>query len=201
LGISIARQDDINYFGYSAGKKQGFVASYEAPTRIMELAPDFEEDNLLDALVLHHELRHAMQDTQNRTDLHSEDDFRKYLAMYRAQAGENFKIFLIEEASAYMYEIEAMNLLLDGELKAAHREGRKIDMAGALLKLKARPDQKGMVEMLADIARIYYGSGSGPRGMTQKYLEDMVVFHREHLGQNIDFYESANFRNLKRWNK
>lgn len=200
-GTGSVKQDNINYFGYQSGGRElkGLAAAYSPPTREMVLAPDFDEDNLLDNLVLYHELRHVTQDTSVRHSISSQAEFQQYVAFYTRKSGNKRRVFVLDEASAYMYEIEALNLLLDGALKEAAKKGVQLDVQQVRAQLNASKNQTGLLNMILEMGYAYYNSGSTDKGITQSFLREMVRTYRKNGYTKAQFILRGDFRNPQRW--
>lgn len=200
-GIGSAKNANINYFGYRIGgpELRGFAAAYSPPSREMILAPDFDADNLFDSLVLYHELRHVMQDTAVRDSISSDAELRQYLAFHDRKPGQKNRVFVMDEASAYMFEIEALNLLLDGALKDAAKKGVQLDAEQIRTQLNASKNQTALLGLIMEMGYSYYNSGSSDKGITQSFLREMVRMYRKNVDAKADFIFSADFRNPQRW--
>lgn len=170
-GTSVLKQENINYFSYGVGKNESSIASYIPISRTMMLNEKIAAKNMLDMAVVAHELRHVMQDTGVRANISSEQEFIAYQRAYALAPGEKMAVFILEEATAYAYEIETINLLLDGAMKKSALENRPLNTDDALKKLNARPDQNGLLELLQEFANAYYRSGSTLDGLRKSYID------------------------------
>lgn len=195
-GEDIVAQRDPNWFGYKAAHLDNAAAAFEAPFRLMDISPDFDPENLLDVLVFYHELRHAMQDTQTREQIHSEKEFQQYIDFFLKPP---VKYPVLEEASAYLYEIEALNLLLDNQLKESIEKGKILDIQFVAKKLGIKPNDQKRIDLLRlvlTLAEDFYRSGSGLQiGITRKFMDALITRVKEHGGSDLVFIDHVDFRN------
>lgn len=172
-GSPIILQTDINYFSYALKDAGNYdsVASFAPRSRTMFLPLSLDEKNLLDSLVIFHELQHVMADTAVRFKLKSEAEFDAYNASFIVHPGDKQRILIISEGSSFSYEIEMLNILLNGKLK---RE-EAIDLDSVKTALNAREDQKVTITLVLELAKSYYQSGSSfSSGMKIGYLEKVA---------------------------
>ncbi len=193
----------MNYFMFHAlpPALAGTAANYNISNRTVEVSPEFDPFNLLDIIIFHHELRHVMQDTALRSSLSTREDFDRYMAFFTLHSeNDPQKVLVFNEASAYMYEIETLNVLLDGELKTSILNGNPLSLEYIRGKLHARERQIDTIQLLVAFATSYYTSGSTYRGLTPSFLDTIVATYRRQAGK-FDFYETGDFRNPKKWSR
>lgn len=165
------RQQNINYFSYGVdSKNSGFSAAYIPPQRVVKLDAGFDKDNLLDGLILYHELQHVMHDTVTRSKLNTKEKFDDYNNFFRGSKGDKMRMSVLGEGTAYGVEIELLNVILDGRLK----NGEAVNIEEVRKLLKARKDQIGTVALLLEFANAYYGSKSSIKGLRRSYLQKIA---------------------------
>jgi hypothetical protein len=145
---------DETYFFYSIMPPSAVQeARFSPAVRLMGLSEDIDPDNDLDMLTFFHELRHVIHDTLRRSRLRTDAERRANLEFYRTPMNVNRPkhLDLLDEATAYAVEIEALNLLLDGELESSVRDHRALDVEAALRRLHARPDQHQRERLLVGV--------------------------------------------------
>lgn len=177
------------YFTYAATNlPPGYAAAFTPPNRRMELTRDFDKNNIIDILILYHELRHVIMDTNIRMNLAPEKR-EAYLETFRKKlgAGENIHVTVSEEVFAYGLELEMLDLFLDGALRETFSGGRVVFPADILQKLKGRPDQLGVLSFLFDLAASYYPEGMrvDPRDgriFSHKRFMDAITVKMEQMG-------------------
>lgn len=205
-GIMQTALSNPYYFTYAATDPQpGLAASFMPPSRRMELSTDFEENNTIDMLILYHELRHVVMDSNIRMSF-PPNMVEKYMANFSnmLQPGEKKHVNVLEEIFAYGLEIEMLDLCLDGELKGSFLEGRPITPEYILQRLKGRTDQLGVIKILLEFASAYYPQGMkvdpiGRRLISNKRFMDAVSQTIEKLGFDpFTFDQSEGFKEYKR---
>lgn len=159
-----------HFFFYDEGAlPSGTCAGFGPASRTMIVARDIDPANLRDMLVFYHELKHAALDGNIRTAIQSQQQYERYMAFHTGRRGEKPRSDITQELLAYGSELEVMDLLFDGALRA----GRFPSAPAALRALNARDNQRGDVELLLDLARLYFPHGMHknmpfPQGLTNK---------------------------------
>lgn len=198
-GLTEVKQENGSWFGYGSRVNIKFAASYGAPNREMGISSEFDPEKVMNLLVLYHELRHVMQDNQLRDGIHSRKDFDDYIAVYTKKIDGKPISPVVEESSAYLYEIEALNVLLDGELRAAILDKKPFDLEKARIQLKIQRDDKSslnMLDLLVEMARSYYLSGSNMNGLHKPFTDKIVQLTRKHAG-DMSFVERIDSHGMR----
>tara|TARA_Y100000310_G_scaffold331324_1_gene404663 strand:- start:1057 stop:2223 length:1167 start_codon:yes stop_codon:yes gene_type:complete len=185
------RQKDINYFSYilmsdSTAQNGSLVAAFSPLLRAMTIADDWQADNLVDILVLSHEIHHVGQDTNERVRLDTKEKFDAFQSFYGATDPSVKPVVILNyELAAYAYEIELMNLLLNGYIRLSvdQREPINIDLVAS--ELKAREDQRGLVELLCNFAQLYYPEALSNNGAFNKRFARVLAGHYMQLGYRV----------------
>lgn len=179
-GAKETKLENPYFFGYRAQKLEtGAVAGFEAPTKTMFLNPNIDLNNLLDFLIIYHELRHAAQDGNIRKAIRSQEQFNAYLRFHTQDRNTEKRVEIMHEATAYAYEIEMLDLILEGELKKTITMGEPLDINNLLKKLNARVEQKETVELLVGFARAYYPEAQSKGGLTKRFVDFTARLYRE----------------------
>lgn len=173
------------HFFYAANSNLGHMAAgVESLSRVMYLSPNLDTHNYVDMLVFYHELRHVAQHTNIRMNLHSPEEWEAYKRFNTMLVGEKPRININEEATAYAFEIELLNLMLNGELKMKIRSGDQIDIQSLHRRLRGRTNQIGTVELFVVLARAYYPNGMSSGGFPRRFVDEIAVRERA-LGKDI----------------
>lgn len=169
------KQKNINYFGYNitTEKDKGTVASYIPPMRLMKLSPEFDKDNLLDALIMYHECQHVLQDTSVRAQLDTKEKYEKYMGSFFKKR-DRIAFNVLAEGTAYAFEIELLDMILGGKL----RRHEKLDAEEVRKALNARQGQMGTIKLLLGMADEYFGTNSSlSAGLNKRYLDHLVSIY------------------------
>jgi hypothetical protein len=153
------------------------AASFDPPARRMDLSDGFEPENEADLLVLFHELLHVHYDSQLRASINTEEGWRRYRSLYFYDPKkEKPKLNIIDEGGAVALELEAMNVLLDGELKRAIQNGEPINKREILRKFGAtKLNQIGPLSFnLNFFAEAYFKDGEKFRGYPKALLDQIA---------------------------
>ncbi len=136
----------------------GMAAAYIPAEKALKMAPDFNPDSLVELLILYHELRHTVDDSNVRARIRTAEEFRAYMAFVTGNTNERARMTIESEAGAYSYEIEVLNILLDDQLR--QRNGNMgIEEVCRMLHLTSESD-KNFIGLMLDMARAYYPHGS-----------------------------------------
>ncbi len=185
------RIGDLNWFFYNTlrhsehdnpeyGNIENYMAAaFSPPFREIRISPEFDPNKLMDLLVAYHELRHAVNDSNVRTGLNSREQYEAYMNFRRGRQGERQRFLIEDEAGAFAYEIEVLNVLLDDMLR--QRSGN-IDVTLAAEQL-AVSDQHGksILRMLIEFAQVYYPHGM-TGGMFNTAFPRLVIQNYEAIG-------------------
>ncbi len=142
------------------------AAGFEPLSAIMHLSPDFDPNDDVDMLILYHELRHVAQSARTKMQIRGPREYDEYVDFH---TGPKRRMLINEEASAYAYEIEVLNLLCGGELSRAAQEGRAVDMN--LLHSMIKTKRVRTLETLVYFAQHYYPEGAISGHFSQRFLE------------------------------
>lgn len=149
-------------------------ASYSSPWRVIHLREDFDTGNMVDLLVLYHELCHVLNDNAQREVMNTPEKYEYYMKfLLHDPEKEKRRIDILDEGIAYGHEIEAMNVLLDGQLKKDIERGVLPNADEVAHKFHARQDQIGLLKNLFVTARAYY-LGGGKMGFAPKIFMDKI---------------------------
>lgn len=182
-GLKRIRLDNINYFAFDVlPQGASSSAAFEPPTKIMFLTEDFDPSNLMDLLTLYHECFHAMQDTQYRDTFNHDKERMEYYLDYLKN--QRVKMRVVNwEASAYAFELEAMDLLLDGFLREMAVDDHGFQVGDVLHQLNGRPDQASHVMVLGGLAFRYFEAGSyNPYQFSRSYVDGLANYYLDHEG-------------------
>lgn len=140
---------DFNYFFIQVtDDPRNLAASYSPSEKTIHLNSKLANLNLLDLLIVYHELVHVVQDTNVRKTLTTAEQVEKYFAFL----GDRVRIIGLFEHEAYLDEVQLLNLLTKGQLRTDVLSGR-LDINRYFTFLGAREEQRGTVAFLLDIAR------------------------------------------------
>lgn len=170
-GAGELRQKNLNFFRYdwfenvpASPGLASMAAAYMPVTRVMAVSKDFNAHNTLDLLILYHELFHVTQDTGERARLQSRAQYDAYVQFYTGLRHEKPRMVLNFETTAYAYELEMLDLAVNGRLREMVRDSNKqatleADAATLAAMLGAREDQVSTLELLCEFARAYFPEG------------------------------------------
>lgn len=172
----LIRQTDINFFRYDwldnladAVETESLAAAYLPLSRGMGLRRDFDPGNRLDLLILYHELIHVGQDTKERALLETRELYDRYVDFYTAPSRDMLKVIVNYETTAYARELEMLDMLLDGGLRRMVVAG-KCDAAAVARALNIRDDQRETVEILCELAGLYFPDGVTSEGLPHAFV-------------------------------
>jgi hypothetical protein len=164
--IFLLAQQQPHHYAYENLPIQ-FVAAFAPTRRSMILPPDLNPQNPMFKWAKLHETYHIYQFAEHRRRM-GLDGFLRFMN------GSN-PVFLVDEVQAYGYELEAMNLELDGEL-------RKIAQAGGVLDGDRMRQQLGGIDdryrtpmqFLAYIGTQYFRDGKEDGVYPQAYVQSVL---------------------------
>ncbi len=166
----MVKQANINYFSFRFNPHSvGVAASFVPIERCVCIDSTFDTNNIFDLVVLYHELRHVVQDTLHRVSIKTDRDFEQYQNFLTAKAGEKTRILLVDETTAYAYELELLNLISKGQLKT---QASDPGFNGTWFRSQfaIRDDQLGVADVLAELSVLYF-----PEGLRQSALPKQFV--------------------------
>lgn len=178
-----------NYFfydlkeGHHPGEgKSGGAASFSPVERIMYLPPEHDPQSLLRLLIQYHEIRHANQDASRRVAMmNNPSALQAYIEFHSGRGNQKPKLILTEEASAYAYELEVLNLLLKGKLQS----GQIPPVKDVIQTLGCTSREQEGIESLLELARNYYPEGMTGAIFTTRFLN---VLKDWHIAAGYDVY-------------
>ena len=167
------QQENLNFFFYGRrgdveGSISEFAAAFAPTMRLMIL--DQKHDSLVDLLVLHHELRHAMQDIKERGNIQTEEEFDQYIAFHTDGERGRPRLILNWETTAYAYELELLNIMLGDQLRESVLRGHVLKSSVIAERLNAQPDDMTSINFLRKLADLYYPQGFSGEGFDPRYV-------------------------------
>lgn len=182
-GIQTPLQD-IRHFLFQLLGDVPLAAGFSPPDKTVSLNKQFDPNNLFDVLVLYHELEHVRQDTEVRKRLTTAQSFDSYMRFYTLGRGEKPRIIGAWEQEAYLKEIFILNALMDGRVKT-DAVRNSFDVNEYLKALRAPAERRGSVELLLDIAKTIYNSGSSLTNLAPTYADTINNYYRRDRGSDI----------------
>ncbi len=173
-----------NYFFFRFRDIDSYEAEFSPVERTISVPPGFDPENILDFLVLYHELSHVAQDNGERKTIQSEAQYSEYLRFYEVKPPDEPNVILNYELSAYGLEIELLNLLLDGELKRKIARDEALDAFDIAQRLKVRKDQEPLLDLILSLAISYYPEGQTKKGYTHRFFK-AVFENPAYTGKNL----------------
>ena len=199
------KQTNINYFSYELlvdrsphDRTARYAAAGYAPaTRKFFFPREIIQMNILDFVVTAHELIHVAQDTKERAQLHTEQHFARYVHFYSTEKGEKPRIILNNETTAYAYELELLDMLLDGGLRTmvASRDKAATARLGSVVPL--RSGQEKMLEYLIELAFLYFPAGLTRQGLPATFVHHVARAYRA-IGYELYTREAGSTRKIHR---
>ncbi|MDZ4284864.1 MAG: hypothetical protein U1A28_03505, partial [Patescibacteria group bacterium] len=179
-------QENINYFSYQLLEDRRpndttmhhAIAAYAPLTRKFYLSRGVVHMNVLDFVIAAHELFHVTQDTRERTRLNSEQQFMEYVNFYSTNRGESPRIILNNETTAYAYELELLDLLLDGKLRSVtlSKDVAAVTSLGGAIHIRAEQEQT--FESLVGLASLYFPNGMTKNGLPAEFVHQIARIYR-----------------------
>lgn len=187
--------DDVMYFSLALLKDdEGFAAAFEPSGRTLRVSDRFSLSNLLDVVVSYHELDHALQDGQVRKNLRSQEEEESYHRFYSPIPGTRPRIVGVFEQQAYLKELFVTDLLTDGRFKADMLTGTA-QVDDYVQQLRARPSQRGIVEVLIQLGERAFSTGSTPDSIHPDFASLVNTKYRD---AGFDIYEIGSSGSLQR---
>lgn len=191
------RVENPYHFRYHVDKKmQGMSAGFLPLHRVMSVSDDIDPNNLLDMLVVYHELSHALSDANTRQQLRSKEEFDAYMSFYTSGPNQQKRMILNEEATAYAREIEMLNILLKGKLKESVTTGKALSIDDIQKVLNCKSMQHGTIEMLITLANAYYPEGMSTGNFTKKFMDMIAAMYRS---QGYEVYVPWSTRGFRKY--
>ena len=181
------RQENINFFSYGTWQiieKQHYYkeqiehlyACYIPLARTVIINSD--NGNLLDQIVLHHELYHSSQDIKIRAELDTREKFDEYTSFFTGSAKDKPSIIINWEFTAYGMELELINLILDGYMYNQSIRHAMPEVEYVADGLEARKDQIPTIELLCEMSIKYFPEGITLGGYTNKFVRHIAnLYH------------------------
>ena len=181
--MTLGSLKDTRHFSYGPmpeNTEQGHMlyAGF-APTHQMIAFRSDAQFNDFDNLIFHHELRHVGHFGNRRKEMGDAQYFQLIFAQHQKPYS-----FLEDELDAYAGELEALNVLMNGKLKALGKEG----FEEMKKELKLRQDQHLTAFFLARMSEEYYQ----PKAEGEQYSQAFINFIM--LTQRHDGYEIYSMR-------
>lgn len=186
---------DRNFFYYQFrdfGSRR-IAASYNEGKRTISLSHDFNPKSTYDMLVLYHEIMHATQGDALAKML-NKDQYRYYarnIAPYGNLVGF--------EVQAYAWEIEILNIVVDGHLAKVFRKGGTLDVLQYMKQLNIPDSQRAQFASLVKYANMYYPEGFMTNGFSRKF-DSFVVSMLRYARPGVRLYrltKNGNFIALR----
>jgi len=182
---------DLNYFFIQLIEDKTNVAAAFAPiSRTVHLNGRFDPNNLLDALVVYHEIEHARQDAQVRMGLDTPQRKLEYNSFYTTGPGQRGRIIGAFEQEAYLKEVMVLDLLTDGRLREDAYKG-KLDIDFYQQRLNVQQDQREILRFVLDGARIVYTSDTSLKSYAPSFVNFM---NQQYKNRDFEIYAVNNNR-------
>lgn len=134
-----------------------------------------------------HEVGHAIQDTLRRTTL-TDEALANYLG-FHINASTTPSIDLDKELGSYAYEIEYLNLLIGGDLKAFYTTGvPALDVPTVARRLNVPYAQQESLNVTFQLAQSYYAGGGWDmhkQTMPNAFVNAVAIIHADQ-GCNVN---------------
>lgn len=179
---SSVMMENANYFYYDLNAHpDGAAAGFNPHQRVMTLSFAYNPDSILDNLIKMHELVHVGQDTNDRATLPAAT-----YGAYLATTGSRTRAVDIYEASAFSEELFVLNLFTEGQFRTdvTSMQG-SIDLDKYLKMLGARTNQRGAIEVLANLGARYYRGKSSLTHLDPDFISYVASAYRQ---QGADIY-------------
>lgn len=157
-----------------------FIASYGSHSKTLMLPEDFDVNSAMDMLAAYHETRHTIQDIARREELQGEA-LQTYLQNPDTISEDEKNA---DEADAFSYELEALNILLGDRLRLS--QGRiSRDEAIQLLGIHTTREE-AILNALLELAPVYYPHGVQGGSFAPAYLSRIQALYRQvNANENI----------------
>ena len=177
-GQERVKQENPSWFSIKGKNTPGLCAGFGPLERIMQISTDFDPNSMVDMLVLYHELRHVSQDTSSRMNLMTQQQFEAYVDFHSGKTKEEASRFLVtDEASAYAYQIEMLNLYLNDWLQQASVSEIPISIDEIVQKLNGRPEQRGEMSIMLQLAYYYFPERMTSGNFSRRFLDEITTLY------------------------
>lgn len=173
---------DTFFYDFLEDEKVG--ATFLPPIKLM-LLHNSSHLNARDMLTLYHELHHVQQETDLWRHIKTEADLQRYhqalLDLNALEKGSGSLI--IDELWAYAYQIEVLDLMMQGRLSEGVLRGEPLSTVIVMQELNARPNQYGATDLLNQFAGVYFlESGAKDGKFSDRYVRAVARHYRDDLG-------------------
>lgn len=193
LYVANGKLRDPRHFLYDieqgeAAAMQGF-AGFAPVERRMVLPPNFDPNNPLHFLVTYHETVHVM-----------------HAAHWLMSGGQGFvdfytrerpSVILNEEFDAYALEVEALNLLLNDELRTMISSGRTPDVDTIADRLGIPQEERQPLGLILNLAEKYYPEGSVTVSQKPQEFMGRIAANQASYGYDLFLREGSQLRNIR----
>ncbi len=104
------------------------------------------------------------------------------------EVGQKPKLLITDEAIAYALQLEAIDMLLNGDLRKSIKQSIPLSVEGLRFRLGARPDQLGEVDSFLKLACIYFKDPFDPKNLAPDFLNEIAQLY-ENAGIEM-YYET-----------
>lgn len=191
----VERIKDIRQFFIGIENRQGFTAGFAPIDRTLHMNPSYNPESIGDNLVVFHEIIHSGQDAGVRQRISSQEAFERYESFHTPGMGKP-RVRLDYEASAFLFEIELLNCLLEDELRKSIQSKTPITAEAIAKKMN---DQKniGLYQSLLNMADHYFPlRDTNP----QQALENIFAVTQATYTKTFDLYLPTTSGVLKKVN-
>lgn len=184
---SYAQLSDPNFFFFGLLENEaGSLAAFEPPTKTFYIGSAYNPDNVLDNLIAFHELVHIAQDNLDRQELPSD----RYRAFFEeAQRRKVIKAVALYEATAYMEEVYALDLLTDGQFKRDVLSG-VISLPKYRALLRTCPEQDSVIVFLGNLGYQVFSGRSNWEVIDAKFVDYVKNIYRQN---RVEVYDRTPF--------
>lgn len=152
------------------------IATFDPISRTYFMREYLDPQLFSSKLVKYHEIVHAIQNVRSQMNIGCQEEMDEYLQLY---SGDN--IVVEEEAEAYGYELEVLNILLGGRLAA----GEDVTAENAMEILRAGTEQDHiLLRDLLFLAKQYYPQGMANNTFNRDFWVWMAQIHGD-AGYNL----------------
>ncbi len=184
-GLKEYMSSDIYHFSYQwngYGKYEGVLlmkditAGFMPISRTVYFGEESNFSNDLDMLVMYHEIWHSIQDAAIRKGISSREELVMYQTSLECVTGMKPNARLMWEVEAFAFELEMLNLVLDGQLATAVK-AQKLTFAFLAQALKIRKEQENFALMLEDLAKVYFTHPHGSLNFSRPFIRRIAEIY------------------------
>ncbi len=147
------------------------AATYSVDQHTMQLADDFNPNSIMDMLVAYHEGHHCFSDFLHKRSL-SGEALTRYERFVSIRQNERGRTLVEEEANAFGHEIEALNVLLRGQLRSS---GGRLSIREVSDTLGTHsPRDLALIATLLQLAPLYYPQGMANGSFASAFLNQIA---------------------------